>query len=324
MRSFGKWLRFFIMEWKCIPSFLTRRFSLLISVSFRARYGLFLSKTYSSRTKKRKRPAVTFVIPHKDCSTFLRLCIESIHAQARQLDYQILVADDCSDEEEFARAKGLVSDMVSVTRFHSPKGHPFALEWLYGRARSKYVVILDQDAMLLSGKWMDFLEDFRSDSDLLVVGLRDKFINRYSPEMLHPAFLILDKERCDQRLTHPFFFGDRPGYGNYQVHVEEPYHALTCKALACSPKSVRYLESHQTKYGFGSVGYCGVAEARVVYHQWYSGRIKTLKDDDLIDNIPVSRVRAPVSMFLEDYKNGAVDLRPVHYPSCEDVFGPNP
>lgn len=263
---------------------------------------------------------MTFAIPHKDCSTFLKLCIESIHAHSGQMDYQIIVADDCSEEGEFASARGLVGDKVSLTRFHSPKGHPFALEWLYGRAKSRYVVILDQDAMLLSDKWVDLLEEFRRNNELLAVGLRDKFINRCSPQMLHPAFLLLDKERCDQRLAHPFFFGERPGYSTYQVHVEEPYHALTCKALACCPKSVHYLENHQTKYGFGSVGYCEVVEARIVYHQWYSGRTKTLKENDLIDNIPVGRIRAPVSHFLEDYEKGSVDLSPVDYPSCEAVL----
>jgi glycosyltransferase involved in cell wall biosynthesis len=312
MKSIREFLKEFIFDQYCVPWFISAR--------IREKFLLFQCQTnylareigaISKKDKTKRKVECTFLIAHKDCSVFLKLCVDSICRYASNINYEVIIADDFSNEQEFSEATKLVSDRVRLYRHEVRRGHPFMLEWLYNRANSKYVVILDQDAILLSVGWQELFEEFSKNEHLLLIGARDQCLIRNSPQMVHPSFILLNKERCAKGLKPPYFFGRLRSYGKFEIGQPEQHHVLTCKVLLNNAKSVEYLENYQTKYGFGTVSYFGSKEKAIVYHQWYSGRIYKYNNDEMIDGFPVAKIRDSVNNFLRDFENNKLDLREI-------------
>jgi|GEM_PF-2945425 len=306
------------MRFRSLVSALLRKATILVSRDPSTRYDLWryvrcrfdlVEGTWLQKADDTRRPGFSFLVAHKDCIEFLELCIQSICRHAAGLDYEIIVVDDGSQSPDLARIAKL-SPRLSLHRFDAGAGHPNALQWLYCRARAPYVVIMDQDAVLLDGHWDHFLAEFHRHPELLLIGVRDQCRLRNSPQMLHPSFILANKARCDAVLRPPFFFGAKPKAAIYRFEPEEAYYAFFCKALAHHPGSIRYLEQYQTNYGFGTVAYLDRPEQPVIYHQWYSGRVHALGDDDTIERFRVGDLRGATERFLKDQREGAVDLSP--------------
>ncbi len=225
------------------------------------------------------------------------------------MEFEIIVVDDGSQPTDLGRI-AKISPRISLFRFAEGGGHPNALQWLYCRARAPLVVIMDQDAVLLDDHWDSFLAEFERRPELLLIGVRDQCRLRNSPQMLHPSFILVHKERYDATLSPPFFFGPKPDEGNYRFVPEEAYYAFFCKALRQNADSIQYLEQYQTHYGFGTVAYLDRPDRRVIYHQWYSGRVHAFKDDDILEGFRVGDLRDATQRFLRDHRNGNVDLSP--------------
>lgn len=260
------------------------------------------------RARTPGRPVYSFLVAHKDCIEFLELCLRGILHHASGLDFEIIVADDDSVGVDLSMIASL-DPRISVYRFRDGRGHPQALQWLWYRARGEYAVVMDQDAILLGSHWKPFEMDFEARPELLLIGVRDQCRLRGSPEMLHPSFIMAHKGRCDVRLGRPLFFGPKPNASKYRFAPQEEYYAFFCKALDQNPRSIRYLDQHQTKYGFGTIAYRDDHAQPVIYHQWYSGRVSRLGEDELIDNLfKVSELRESNRQFLRDHRAGVADL----------------
>lgn len=304
-----KTIREFVFDQRCIPYCFSNKVTNQFKY-FVCRFGIAKFSKYKCDSKE-KEVKCTFLIPHKDCAKFLKLCVNSIQQNAKSISYEIIIADDASSEQEFLQVLELLQPGITIYRFANKHGHPFVLEWLYSRARSQYVVILDQDAMLVSRYWENLFHEFDVSAQLLLIGVRDQYVIRWSPQMVHPSFLLINKKRISTALKGPFFFGDKPFYEKYQIGYPESYHALSCKALAFHSDSIRYLESYKTKYGFGSVAYHQSIENLIIYHQWYSGRINSLEDSQVIDGFSVRTLRDGLNNFFDDHSSGKLNFEPV-------------
>lgn len=292
------YLKNFIIKQRCIPWFLLEKFQPYVMFIL-SKFGMLANEKYSYKTKK-KNVLITFIVPHKDCSTYLKLCVESIRTFAKGLNYKIIVADDCSDRSEYNSIKALVATDLDLYRFNKNRTHPFVLEWLYNQTRSQYVVVIDQDSILLKNYWENFINEFQTHPELLLIGIRDDCLIRHSPQMLHPSFIMLNKKKCNKVLKKPLFFGKKINYENYTIKANEPYHSLTCKALHYNCKSIKYLDTYQTKYGFGTIGYYKQEDNPIVYHQWYSGRIYLLNENEIKDGFKVKDIKYGIMLFLRD------------------------
>ena len=176
-------------------------------LAFRAKYNFIQTSCFSHSGQPLKDSDYTFIVAHKNNSEFLALNIKSIHRQSKGLNYNIIIADDCSDLSEFSRIKTNIDSRVTIYRFQKPMGHSFIIEWLFHRTKSPYVVLLDQDALLLSEAWQSLIDRFQYNDNLLVVGMRDKCRIRNNPKMVHTSFIIFQKERCMKAIHRPLFFG---------------------------------------------------------------------------------------------------------------------
>jgi glycosyltransferase involved in cell wall biosynthesis len=250
---------------------------------------------------------LTFIIAHYNCADFLEICLDSIRAfTPGSVSYRITVGDNGSNPGQLERVRQLLKPGEDLHQFPKPHCHVTILETLYQLANSRYVVVLDQDCVLLSGEWLKLLDDLQPQSKLLA-GARDLCAIRHSPRMIHVSFVLLDKKRISDCLSGPLFFGEVPGYDSYQIRQAEPYHALTCKALQYHPDAIVYLEPlNSMDYGFGTFWRRG--REPIAYHQWYSGRISDFRTDSIIDGISIQWISGANQNFLNDYRNHRVKI----------------
>lgn len=295
----------FVVEQKCIPWFLIEKGWLYFCI-----ISGWIACLFKEQTE------CTFLIPHRNCSNFIMLSIESIERNCEGIKYKIIVADDASNVDEFykIKIKFKTNKNIEIYRFKKLKSHPFILEWLYHRAKSIYVIILDQDSILISEEWKNLINEFVKKDKLMLIGIRD---NRDSFQMVHPSFILMNKVRINRFIKPPFFYGERPHYERYRIGQSEPQHAISCKALAFSPSSLDYLDTYRTKYALGTVGYYQTRENAIVYHQWYSGRIFSYKDDVLLDGFVVGNIKKGINEFINAYSANSLDLTPENY--CQDA-----
>lgn len=303
----------FIFKQKCIPTSIKEKTN-----AIRLKYNTLCPVETIFESKSKKDCKITFIIPHFECAEFIIMAISSIESKV-SVPYTILIADDFSDVNEFQKLLTLISRKnISLYRFTKKQEHSSSLEWLYHRAKTEYVVIMDQDAQLLSNSFSIFEQMFRDCPHLLIAGTRDKCMNRNSPLMIHPSFAILNKKRINKRLKTPLFLGGKYVQSKFQIHVAEPYHTLSQKSLHYHKDSIYYLEVHQTKYGFGSVTYFERPYIPIAYHQWYSGRTNLKKDDEIMDGLKISDIKKGICEFKNDYKFGKLDLSRVEK-ECSDI-----
>ncbi len=255
----------------------------------------------------------TIIIPHKDVPDFLSVAVNSIETFFDGEDYKVIIVDDGS-QEKFLNSLKVISKRPNIYlfSFESSEGHPYILEWMFLKSASNYVITLDQDSILVSNDWKILEKEFEENKDLCVIGVRDVPAGRFSPQMIHPSFIFINKIRLQKRLKPPYFFGPKPNYEQYKIGAYEPYHSLSCRLLSLQEKEnkklIDYLEVHNTKYGLGSVGYWRDKSCKIMYHHWFSGRIFRSDIKDVIDGYKVSDLIAYRDKFFSDYNSGRLDL----------------
>lgn len=248
-----------------------------------------------------QKPEVTFIIAHYNGADFLELCLQSI-GRFSPFPHQVVIGDNGSSPVELAKVRQLLRPDDELLHIPLPDWHPSILEKLFRRADTRFVVTMDQDCLLLSEEWLKLFDDLRPEHRLLA-GARDLCALRSSPQMVHVSFILLDKQRITNTLNGPLFYGEMPDYGSFQVCQQEYYHSLTCKALRYHPDSIVYLDPLQAPdYGYGNF-WCR-QDVPVAYHQWYSGRISPMADEDSLDGYRVEVLRTAKEHFISDYKSG--------------------
>ena len=103
------------------------------------------------RSRPRRRPTVSVVIPAYNYARFLGDCAESALSQ-HSVDLQLIVVDDCSTDDTSRVTAGLAADpRVTVIRNDPNKGHIPSVNEGLARATGEYVVKLDADDLLAPG-----------------------------------------------------------------------------------------------------------------------------------------------------------------------------
>ncbi len=110
-------------------------------------------------------PAISIILPTFNRLKYLRLTVDSVFAQTF-VDWELLVADDGSDEETRAYLKGLESLPRVKLIWLSHSGNPSAVRNAALReARGDYIAFLDSDDMWMPTKLERQIDALRVSSD---------------------------------------------------------------------------------------------------------------------------------------------------------------
>ncbi len=94
------------------------------------------------------RPALAIVIPHFNRAELLAETLQSVHSQTLQ-NWEVIVVDDGSHPEQFARAQSYVSERIRVLqRTDGPKGPSRCRNIGWKAASAPLIMFLDSDDLL--------------------------------------------------------------------------------------------------------------------------------------------------------------------------------
>lgn len=127
---------------------------------------------YRVRYALEHEPKVSILIPTRDRADILRTCIESILAKSTYANYEILVLDNDSEEQEtLALLAGLRAPHRSV-RFARPFNWSAINNFGVEQARGEYLVLLNNDTEVIEPGWIEAMLGHAQHPEVGVVGAK--------------------------------------------------------------------------------------------------------------------------------------------------------
>ncbi len=150
-------------------------------------------RTVSIKYLTKESPLISIIIPTKDHSDDLRICLESIYNKTEYKNYEIVLVDNNSEEKE---TFDLIKEYEEKHgNFYSLRLEcPFNYSYINNEAvkemsHGEYVLFLNNDTEVISSDWLDWMVGYASLSHVGTVGVK----LRFSDNSIQHAGIILGK-----------------------------------------------------------------------------------------------------------------------------------
>ena len=171
-------------------------------------------------------PKVSIVIPTRDKVEYLRRAIESIVKHTRYGNYEIVVVDNGSKEEETERYfEDIKRDEVRVLKYDEPFHFGKLYNWASRGVDGEYLLMLNNDVKVLNDYWLESMLEWCQLPEVGSVGAK-----LYYPDgKIQHAGVIVGAGGAAAH-SHRLMDGDTFGYNGALVNVRN-YLALTAACL---------------------------------------------------------------------------------------------
>ena len=124
-------------------------------------------------------PLVSIVIANRDHAQDLKRCLTSIFEKSTYENYEIIIVENGSTEEEIKRyykevTSGPYKDRVSVVEYKYAEGEAFNYSRInnfgVSKARGEYILLLNNDTEVISLNWIEELLMYAQRDDVACVG----------------------------------------------------------------------------------------------------------------------------------------------------------
>lgn len=118
-------------------------------------------------------PLVSIIIPTRDCSELLGLCINSILQRTSYSTYELIIIDNGSVEPKTAQLfEKLPKDKITIVHDNSPFNYS-AINNLGAKvAKGKYLCLMNNDIEIITPDWLEEMLSFAVNPDVGCVGAR--------------------------------------------------------------------------------------------------------------------------------------------------------
>ena len=119
-------------------------------------------------------PKVSVIIPNKDQRELLKSCIESLREKTAYKNYEILIVENNSTEEETFRYYKELSRLpeVRLLRWKKPFNYSAINNFAARHARGEYLLFLNNDVTIREGSWMSEMLGICQRDDVGAVGAK--------------------------------------------------------------------------------------------------------------------------------------------------------
>lgn len=191
-----------------------------------------LPTTYRVRYRHAAQPMVSIIIPTRNQQPVLQRCLESLLSQTAYPNYEILIVDNgSSDEDAVEYINGLralegelagrlrIVDYPEAFNFSAMNNRAAAV------AQGEYLLLLNNDTAVLHAEWLDEMMAHAQRDDVGVVGAKLLFPDG---KIQHAGVLLGVKGPAE----HPFIGQDPKSPGYYaRLQVDQDYSAVTGACL---------------------------------------------------------------------------------------------
>lgn len=213
---------------RCVRDALTRR-----GISGEVTPSRYLG-IYNVEYHLIKEDMVSIVIPTRNSYDDVKLCVDSIIAQSTYKNYEIIIADNNSDDPNmeilYATYKKRLRDRFKVTYLKIPFNYSRINNLAVKEANGKYLIFLNNDTSVISDNWIETMLGFAQFDRIGCVGAK----LWYFDDTIQHAGVILG---CGGVAKHTFLNVNRnnPGYFG-RLYVDYNYTAVTAACLMVSKK----------------------------------------------------------------------------------------
>lgn len=121
-------------------------------------------------------PLVSILIPTRDKLELLRPCVESVLERTAYSNYEVLIADNQSEEPEtlnwFAGIAERSNGRVRVLAYDAEFNYSAITNFLVEQASGEYILLLNNDTLVVQDGWLDRLVTVAKRPEVGVVGCR--------------------------------------------------------------------------------------------------------------------------------------------------------
>ncbi len=117
-------------------------------------------------------PVVSIVIPVKNEFMVTQFLLNSIHSNTRNIPYEIIIADDNSIDETVNIQAFFPNIFVSKNDAETP-GFLYNVTHAVEKARGKYILLLNNDMLVLENYLLELLNVIENHSDIGIVGSKN-------------------------------------------------------------------------------------------------------------------------------------------------------
>ena len=224
-----------------------------------------LSKYYQVYYEVEKEPLVSIIIPTRDYCDILKKCVESIYKKTTYKNFEIIVANNDSKEQEtldyFDECKKKHKNFKVVDclfEFNYSKINNMAVN----NAKGEYIVLLNNDTEVISGDWLSVMVGYASQKHIGVVGAK----LYYPDETVQHAGVVLGLGGVASHVYIGATKEDTGLYGRLRV----PYNYSACTAACFMIKREIYEKvnglNEELKVAYNDIDFC----VRVLEEGYYN------------------------------------------------------
>jgi GT2 family glycosyltransferase len=271
-------------------------------------------------------PLVSIIIPNQDHPADLKLCVDSILQKTTYSNFEILVAENGSQENEtlmlYEKLKQI--QKLRIVNWEQPFNYSSINNWAVEQANGQVLLFLNNDTQVINGNWLEEMLQFALRSDVGAVGAK----LYYQDGTIQNGGIILGIGGIAGH-SHKYFPKNHRGYFG-QLALPHNVSAVTGACLMIRKQVFQEVGGFDKNFpvAYGDVDLClrvlqkGYLNVWTPYAELYHFESKTrgYKDADKRSNQEMIHFKQKWSLFLDTgdpYYNPNLTL------SSED-FGINP
>jgi GT2 family glycosyltransferase len=213
-------------------------------------------------------PKVSIIVPFRDQCAVLRRCIESILEKTTYQNYEVLLVDNQSSEDDtlayMKEIEGMQDTRLRVLRYNKPFNFSAINNFAAKQATGEYFLLLNNDTEVITGEWLSAMLEYARQENVGAVGAKLWYPN----DTIQHAGVIMGISIAG----HAFkaFPKEHPGYFN-MLNVAREYSAVTGACLLTRKSlfdELGGLNEQELAVAYNDVDYClRVREAgyKVIY-----------------------------------------------------------
>ena len=209
---------------------------------------------YRIRYAVRGEPLVSVLIPNKDHAEDLRRCIGSIREKTTWTNWEIVVIENNSTEEETFRYYGELEkdSRIRVVRYEGAFNYSAVNNLGFRESLGEYLLLLNNDTEVITPDWMQEMLMFAQREDVGAVGAK----LLYPDGTVQHAGIGLGLLHLAGHY-HRHFPGDHPGYMGRLVYAQD-MSAVTAACMMVPRKVYAELDGLDEDYSvvFNDVDFC--------------------------------------------------------------------
>ncbi len=212
-------------------------------------------------------PLVSIIIPTRDRVDILSQCIDSVRNLTNYPNYEIIVVDNRSEEQEtldYLKGVELLSG-VRVVRYNGDFNYSAINNFAVGEARGSVLTLMNNDIEVISPDWLTEMVTHAIRPSIGCVGAKLLYKNN----MVQHAGVILGIGGVAGH-AHKYFDAESAGYFS-RLHLTQNMSAVTAACLTVERRiyeSVGGLNETDLKVAFNDVDFCLAVRALGYRNLW--------------------------------------------------------